>query len=278
MSNRFRQRVEREILENSRYRHICAAIGAHLNRLAYRIAFLSRACVRFMNYHVTHAESDWFIHGLPALHARIDAILARQRKEYGSYYYFYGHPYQALGILGVYGERSTEERYDAYGLRELIGPGDRILDIGCNCGFMALYTSFRTGCHAEGIDINPYMIEIGQQCANYLRIDDRVSLMAVRIQEYSAPKRFSVVLSFATHWTDDENYRVPLREHFERCASYLAPGGKLIFETHANDVGNAAFYEAIDTFNDLFSLELKRDTDRGTRHLYLFRRVPLESS
>lgn len=278
MLERFRQRAEREILENARYRYICAAIGAHLNRLAYRIAFLSRACVRFMNHHVTHAESDWFIHGLPALHTRIAAILERQRKEYGSYYYFYGHPYQALGILGVYGERSTEERFDAYGLRELVGPDDRILDIGCNCGFMALYTSFRTGCHAEGIDINPYMIEIGQQCANFLRIADRVSLAATRIQEYSAPQRFSAVLSFATHWTDDENYRVPLREHFERCASYLAPGGKLIFETHANDVGNAAFYEAIDTFSDLFSLELKRDTDRGTRHLYVFRRVSPESS
>lgn len=278
MFERFRQHIEREILENARCRHLCATIGAHLNRLAYRMVCLSRACVRFMNHHVTHAESDWFANGLPALHARIDDILERQRKEYGSYYYFYGHPYQALGILGVYGERSTEERFDAYALRELIGPDDRILDIGCNCGFMALYTSFRTGCQAEGIDINPYMIEIGQQCANYLRIADRVKLVPTRIQEFSAPGRFTAVLSFATHWTDDENYRVPLREHFERCAGYLAPDGKLIFETHANDVGNAAFYEAIDTFADLFSLELKRDTDRGTRHLYVFRRVAPESS
>jgi SAM-dependent methyltransferase len=278
MFEQFRQRMEREIIENARYRQICAAVGALLNRTAYRIAFLSRVCVRFMNHHVTHADSDWFIHGLPALHVRIDDILERQRKEYGSYYYFYGYPYQALGILGVYGERSTEERFDAYGLRELIGADDRILDIGCNCGFMALYTSFRTGCHAEGIDINPYMIQIGQQCADYLRVSDRVKLTATRIQEFSSPGQFSAILSFATHWTDDENYRVPLREHFERCAGYLAPGGKLIFETHANDVGNAAFYEAIDTFTDLFMLELKRDTDRGTRHLYVFRRVSPEST
>lgn len=273
MLERFRPRVEREILENAKYRHYCAALGAVLNGLAYRIAYLSRACVRFMNHHVTHAESDWFVHGLPALHKRIAAILRRQRVEYGSYYYFYGHPYQALGMLGVYGERSTEERFDAYGLRDLIGPGDCVLDIGCNCGFVAVLASFRTGCRAHGIDINPYMIEIGQLCADYLRVSDRVTLEARRIQEFSAPAQFTAVMSFATHWTDDENYRVPLREHFERCASYLAPGGRLIFESHANDVGNQDFYDAIASFTDLFTLEFKRDTDRGTRHLYVFRRA-----
>ena len=276
MFAQLRSRIDREILENARYRAICAGIGARINRLAYRLAWLSRACVRFMNHHVTHAESDWFINGLPGLHQRIDAVLLRQRREYGSYYYFYGYPYQALGILGVYGERSTEERFDAYGLRELIGAQDRVLDIGCNCGFMALYTSLRTGCEADGIDINPYMIEIGQLCADYLHLADRVRLSATRIQEFQRPARYTVVLSFATHWTDDENYRVPLREHFERCAAYLAAGGRLIFETHANDVGNQAFYDAIETFTDLFSLEVKRDTDRGTRHLYIFRRIPGE--
>lgn len=271
---RLRQKARRAIIENSRYRAICARVGAALNRLAFRLAGLSRGCVRFMNHHVTHEESDWFVHGLPALHRRIDQVLQKQRAEYGDYYYFYGQPYQALGVLGVYGERSTEERFEAYGLRELIRPEDRVLDIGCNCGFVALYTSFRTGCSADGVDINPYMIQIGNLCADYLRISDRVKLSAVRIQDFAAQAQYSVLFSFATHWTDDENYRVPLREHFERCAAYLQPGGLLVFETHAADVGNPAFYEAIATFSDLFAVESKRDTDRGTRHLYLFRRIP----
>jgi SAM-dependent methyltransferase len=267
------QKARRAIIENSRYRAICARLGALLNRLAFRLEWLSRACVRFMNHHVTHEESDWFVYGLPALHRRIDLVLLQQRKEYGDYYYFYGQPYQALGILGVYGERSTEERFEAYGLRDLIKPEDRVLDIGCNCGFVAVYTSYRTGCRADGIDINPYMIQIGKLCADYLRVSDRVKLSAVRIQDFGAQAQYSALFSFATHWTDDENYRVPLREHFKRCAAYLQPGGLLVFETHAADVGNAAFYEAIATFSDLFTVESKRDTDRGTRHLYLFRRI-----
>lgn len=264
--------IDRQAAQNTRWRIACSGLGAWLNRRAIRLAAASRQCVRFMNRHVTHAESDWFVHGLPALHERIDRVLERQRKEYGSYSYFYGQPYQALGILGVYGERSTEERFEAYGLKDLVGPKDRVLDIGCNCGFVALYTSFRTGCHAEGIDINPYMIDIGNLCADYLRLSDRVKLTVARIQGFACQERFTVLFSFATHWTDDENYRVPLREHFERCASYLAPGGLLVFETHAADVGNAGFYAALEEIADLFVRESRRDTDGGARHLYLFRR------
>jgi SAM-dependent methyltransferase len=273
MLEKLRLKNRRLIISNGRYRALCAGLGALLNRFAFRMVRLSRACVRFMNHHVTHEESDWFSYGLTGLHRKIDGVLTRQRQEYGDYYYFYGQPYQALGILGIYGERSTEERFEAYGLRELIKPTDRVLDIGCNCGFVALYTSFRTGCRADGVDINPYMIEIGNLCAEYLRVDDRVKLFAARIQDYEARAQYSVLLSFATHWTDDENYRVPLREHFERCAAYLEAGGLLVFETHAADVGNEAFYEAIKTFTDLFIVESKRDTDKGTRHLYLFRRI-----
>lgn len=261
------------ILERSRYRAACAAAGAWLNVLGYRMVRISRSCVRFMNHHVTHAESDWFVFGLPELHERIGDILRRQRSEYGSYYYFYGYPYQALGILGIYGERSTEERFEAYGLRSLLGPRDRVLDIGCNCGFMAVYTSFRTGCEAVGIDINPFMIEIGNLCARYLRLEDRVTLLATKIQDFASAVRFTAVFSFATHWTDDENYRVPLREHFERCAAFLEPGGLLLFETHAADVGNAEFYAGIERVTDLFSIESRRDTDRGTRHFYVLRRI-----
>ncbi len=272
MRDRLRKRAYRVILENYRYRAWCAGFGAWLNSVAYRLVHLSRACVRFMNHHVTHEESDWFVYGLADLHRDIDATLREQRREYGDYYYFYGQPYQALGILGVYGERSTEERFEAYELHDLVKREDHVLDIGCNCGFVALYTSFRTGCRADGVDINPYMIRIGNLCAEYLRLSDRVNLTAVRIQDFEPPTRYTVLFSFATHWTDDENYRVPLREHFERCAGYLQPSGLLVFETHAADVGNSEFYEAIETFTDLFLIESKRDTDRGTRHLYLFRR------
>lgn len=272
IKQRMYEKISRTLLDKPQYRPYPARLGGHLNRLSIMLLRWSRSLVRLMNPHVTDANSDWYIAGLSGLHRKIEDLLRQQRQQYGKYYYFYGSPYQALGILGVYGERGTEERFDAYGLRDLIRAEDNVLDIGCNCGFVALYTSFRTGCRAEGIDINPYMIGIGNLCAEYLRISDRTRFKAVRIQDYVPDRKFSVVFSFATHWTDDENYRVPIREHFERCAGYLEGNGLLVFETHAADVGNPAFYDAIDGISDLFEVQSKRDTDKGERHFYLFRK------
>ncbi len=151
------------------------------------------------------------------LHKKIRHELDLQRREYDSYSYFHGYPYQSLGILQVFGERGTEERFDAYDLANLIKRSDHVLDIGCNCGFMAIYAAFRTGCSADGIDINPYMIRVGQHCADYLQMSDRVKLIAQSFLDYKAERPYSVVLSFATHWTDDKNYRVRLQTIF--CAS-----------------------------------------------------------
>ncbi len=233
---------------------------------------MSRKLVRFMNHHVTDEQSDWFVYGLPELHKKIDAVLERQGREYHHYAYFYGKPYQALGILGVFGERSTEERFEEYELRDKIVSTDRLLDIGCNCGFMSVYTSFRTGCDAHGIDINSYMVEIGGLCAQYLALDDKVRLEPVNIHDFTPIGPYSVVFSFATHWTDDDNYRVPLREHLERLHGYLDQGGLLIFESHANDVGDQEFYRTMDECGDLFDCELRKDTDHATRHLYHLRK------
>jgi SAM-dependent methyltransferase len=265
--------MKERITWDPKLRALCAKMGAVVNEHATQWLRRSRSLVRYMNHHVTNQQSDWFIDGLPGLHRQISDILRRQKTEYGSLQYFYGYPYQALGILNVYGERGTEERFDAYGIADLVTREDRVLDIGCNCGFMAVLTAYRTGCSAVGIDINPYMAEIGTACARYLRLENRVTIMPGRIQEFSDRQPFTVVFSFATHWTDDFNYRVPLREHFERCYSYLARNGLLVFETHAADVGSETFYAALEEMSDLFALQSMTDTDNKTRHLYLYRRI-----
>lgn len=267
------EKLKQRLLTDYDLRARWARWGSWVNRVGMRLERLSRKLVRFMNHHLTDIKADWFVVGKVDLHNRIAAVLERQKSEYGSLAYFYGYPYQSLGILSIYGERSTEERFDDYGIRDLIGPEDRLLDIGCNCGFMALYTSFRTGCRAEGIDINPYMIEIGDLAADYLNISDKVKLSAIRIQDFAPTEKYTVVFSFATHWTDDENYRVPIREHFERLGAYLERGGLLVFETHAADVGDQSFYNAMAQIGDIFEELSRKDTDAGGRHLYLLRRV-----
>ena len=104
----------------------------------------------------------------------------------------------------------------------------------------------RTGCRADGIDINPYMIRIGQHCTEFLQLQGRVKLVAQPFQDYRPAQVYTVVLSFATHWTDDRNYRVRLQDHLLRIHGMMANGGLLVFESHSADVGNAEFYAALE--------------------------------
>lgn len=261
------------IIANPKRRAFIIKASSTLNRLGIRLMSMSRAPVRLINAHVTEFSSDRYIYDLPGLHAKIRDILSRQKKQYEHYSYFDGQPYQSLAMLGIFGERPSEERFVKYGLSEIIDRQDRILDIGCNCGFMAIVTAYRTGCNAVGIDINPYMIEIGNAVVRYLGLESKVDLRAGRFQDYTSDSKFSVVFSFATHWTDDGNYRVGLSEHFARIAALLNDSGVLVFETHSADVGQKKFYDALQEARSIFEFDGKAGVvENGTREFYVMRK------
>lgn len=255
-------------------RHCMVAAASLLHRTGILMIVSARKLVRLTEMHTIDKTSDRFIIELPTLHKKIRHELNLQRREYNNYSYFHGYPYQALGILQVFGERGTEERFDAYELSTLISKNDHVLDIGCNCGFMAIYSAFRTGCSADGIDINPYMIRVGQHCSDYLQMSDRVKLIAQSFIDYRPERLYSVVLSFATHWTDDMNYRVRLQDHLLRIHAMMEAGGLLIFESHSADVGNPEFYSSLEEMRSHFSWDGCRSVARGTRELYLMRQIP----
>jgi SAM-dependent methyltransferase len=256
----------------SAWRRLALSIGYLLNETGVRLIVAGREMVRHVDRSLVDEHSDRFVLGLPKLHRAVAGQIRSQRKEYRHYAYFQGFPYQSLGILGIYGERGTEERFDAYGLAGLLGPDDRVLDVGCNCGFMAVYSVFRTGGRADGIDINPYMIEIGRACAEYLNIGDRVRLHAGRFQDFQPTEKYTAVFSFATHWTDDRNYRVSLGEHLTRLHALLEDDGLLVFESHSADVGSEEFYAALEAARNLFSWNGRRLLENGSRELYIMKK------
>lgn len=248
-------------------------LSALLNRVGLYFLAQARISLRLIYPDGRYGPDHDFLVSQHALQEKVNAVLARYRADEAAFKYFFGQPYQGLGIAGIFGDRLTDYRFDDYELRSFIKPGDRVLDIGCNCGFIGLVASYRTGCQTTGIDINPYMIEIGQLAAGHLRIADLVELRAGRLQDYEPGPVFDVVLSFATHWTDDNNYRVSIDDHMARMASYLKSGGVMIFETHCNDVGNAEFYAAMEGAKRLFAFDGRHKmTDSDTRELYVMRR------
>jgi SAM-dependent methyltransferase len=266
--------LQQWILRSEARARAAMGLARRLNVLAVKLLVASRKIVSWLNAHLMDGETDRRLRQLPKLHADIQDILARQKAHYEYQAYAYGYPYQAFATLGIFGDRPTEERFDIYRLRDILRPDDTVLDVGCNCGFMAVYASYRTGCRAVGIDINPYMIEIGERCAQFLRVGDRVSLAAMRFQEFSSKQKFSVVFSFATHWTDDGNYRVALPEHLARLHSFLQPGGLLVFESHCADVGSESFYAALEAAKPWFDWDGCLHSDNGRREVYLMRARP----
>jgi SAM-dependent methyltransferase len=269
------QRLKERLSRDHKWRARVVKVAAAINYLAVRQMAWSRGLVRMINAHTTDRESDRLIYDLPTLHKEIAGILERQRRDYPHYSYFYGHPYQSLGILGIFGERATDERFDTYGLAKNVGPNDVVLDIGCNCGFVSIVTAYRTGCRVVGVDINPYMIEIGRAVARYLKIEDRVELKAEKFQDLVPDRKFSVAFSFATHWTDDRNYRVELLHHLKRVSDFLDDHGLLVFESHSADVGSEEFYKSMEAARSLFDYDSRAGyVDNGTRELYLMRKRP----
>lgn len=68
-------------------------------------------------------------------------------------------------------------------------------------------------------------------------------------------------------------YRVRLQDHLLRIHGMMADDSLLIFESHSADVGNAEFYDALEEMRTHFSWEGKRLMAKGTRELYLMRRL-----
>lgn len=245
-------------------------IAALAHRVGVRLSSWSRRFLIDSSPFTRDASEPMLLQA--SLHREIDAILDRYRADKEAYKYFYGYPYQGLAIANVWGDRICDYRFDDYELRRWIKASDTILDIGCNCGFMAVLASYRIGCRSFGVDINPYMIEIGMAVARHLHVDELVQLDASNLKTFSIPP-VDCVLSFATHWTDDNNYRVGLGDHMKRMAGYLRPGGTLVFETHCADVGRSEFYAEMEQAKALFDFDgMHKRTDAGTRELYIMRK------
>lgn len=215
---------------------------------------------------------ETYYRDLHKLHQDIDRELDRQRREYPHFIYEDGYPYQALHSLGIFGSRSTETRFVDYGLADIIHTGDRILDIGCNCGFMLIHTAYRTGCVGDGIDINPHMINIGKLVSEFLGLQRKINLYAERFQDFQPTGSYNVIFSFASHWTDDLQLRPDFDQHIKRIHSLLTPDGVLVFESHTADIDNPKFDRQMERQREWFDWQGSKLLYNRRRGLYIMRK------
>lgn len=207
------------------------------------------------------------------LHANINKIIKEQNMRYDGYKYNYGLPYQSLSILNIFGSRETEVRYDEYNLDSILDADDVILDIGANCGFMVIYSIFKKGCQGDCLDWNPYMLEIGEEVAKFLGFEDKIKFYHDTFQDWSAPRKYSVALSLASHWTTDEGLRLTLRDHMEKIYDILEPDGYLVFESQKGEHHNPDFENNINNIQDIFHIESYRVIEAWDRVIIILKKI-----
>ena len=244
-------------------------LGYKTNEIGIYLQLLSRQFILSM---YPELKGEDFQRKFIKLHKEINGDLRKQKKEYPFFIYEQGYPYQALQTLGIFGARPTEIRFSDYGLADLINRGDRVLDIGCNCGFMLIYTCFRTDCTGDGIDINPYMISIGQRVAEFLGLSNKIHLSAKRFQDFEPNGKYSVIFSFASHWTDDEQLRPDFDEYMKKLHDLLSDNGLLVFESHTADINNIEFDKKMERQRNYFSWSGSKLLYNNQRELFIMRK------
>ncbi len=121
-----------------------------------------------------------------------------------------------LGRMGAVYDRVAAE----------IQAGQRVLDIGCGSGALALRAA-RRGATVKGIDVNPEMLEIAAQRVAEAGLSEKIDLAEMGVAELSGEKTLSFdvvasILCFSELSEDEINFTL------KEIKRILKPGGVLL--------------------------------------------------
>ncbi|MEV6315563.1 methyltransferase domain-containing protein [Streptomyces sp. NPDC051776] len=109
------------------------------------------------------------------------------------------------------------------GDRLKIGPGDRVLDIGCGTGAPAIQLAQSTGAVVVGVTNSPVQARLATEQAREAGVADRVSFRCEDAGELDFPRR-----SFDAVWLLESIMAMPDRlAMLRQAATLLRPGGRL---------------------------------------------------
>lgn len=198
---------------------------------------------------------------LMPLHLEMNRHLEAAAREWPSYDYGEGYFYQGCAVLGISGLRNTEARVRALALRRRLA-GRRVLEIGCNTGFVALSVA-DVARQVVGFDPNPHLIDIARRAAAYLG-HTCCDFQVTTFESFTAEEPFDVVLSFANHATYDGNTRQTLDEYFARCHALTRPGGWLLFESHPPQHEGDGLHDVLRIIERHYEIVERSELHQGT--------------
>ena len=171
---------------------------------------------------------------LKKLHDKLNGHLEEQTKNWKSFVYAKQNGfYQGFDEIKINGCRSTEKRFRRYKIEKFLSKQFSALDIGCNCGFFTIFAS-RYLDFMEGVEINPYLVEIANDTKNFLKIKN-VNFYNSRFEDFEPNHNYDVIFSLANDETIDGNTKFTFEEYIQKIYNLLNENGFLIFETVSPD-------------------------------------------
>lgn len=128
-------------------------------------------------------------------------------------------------------------------LAERLGPGQRVLDVGCGTGAMAVRAA-RRGARVKGVDVSPGMLEVAARRAREAGLADRVELAEMGIAELDSEpaERYDAVTSvLCFSELGDAEIAFGLKE----IRRILKPGGLLLLADEARPHGARRLVQAL---------------------------------
>ena len=170
---------------------------------------------------------------LKPLHAILERLKKAQCSEWNSFVYCDGYYYQGYERIGISGIKPTEERFKRYQIDKYLTKEKSVLDIGSNSGFLACYVSDFVK-DVDGIELNPYLIEMGEETARFLDIKN-VNFIKEDFITCQFKKQYDVIFSLSNHFTIDGNLNMDFDSYIKKVSDTLKDGGLLFFESHDID-------------------------------------------
>jgi tetratricopeptide (TPR) repeat protein len=192
---------------------------------------------------------------LLALHDELRGLSKVSTQNYGRYGF-----YQGFERLLLPGQRPIEDRLASYGLSTHLNRNMNALDIGCNCGFLALGIAPQVG-HITGVDIDPQMVNIATIAARYLGLEDCTKFTTGKFESFEKEYNnkigiFDLIIATAVHM--HVKYRI---EEFSMAVSkLLTSNGLVLLESQDMRTTDWDFLDKVKRFSG----KTFKEIDRGT--------------
>merc|ERR1719221_2550065 len=111
-----------------------------------------------------------------------------------------------------------------------IGPGDKVLDIGCGRGRIAYHVASYTGAHVTGLNIDPVQLSYAEAYAKQKGLYGKT--LDFKRANYNDPLPFPDGHFDALYYVQVLSYPTDLERFFAETFRVVKPGGMVVFEDY----------------------------------------------